>query len=130
MNRSTNRFLSATVAGCLSMHAPSWAQSALPDPLAAGWKGQTVCERLHEDANSRILRCVLPPNTGHERHFHPATYTYVLAGGKVRVTQESGTRELDIKTGAGSFSAGLEWHEVLNVGEQSLGFLLVETKSK
>jgi hypothetical protein len=35
----------------------------LPDPLAAGWKGEPVCEKLHEDEPLRILRCSFPPNS-------------------------------------------------------------------
>ena len=54
---------------------------ATPRPLgpliAAGWKGQPACEKLHEDDKLRVFRCVLQPGGGHERHFHPAHYTYV-----------------------------------------------------
>ena len=31
------------------------AASELPGPLQAGWQGQPVCERLHEDDQQRIL---------------------------------------------------------------------------
>jgi quercetin dioxygenase-like cupin family protein len=111
--------------------ASARAQSAqLPDPLAAGWKGQTTCEKLHEDETLRILRCVFPPNVGHEKHFHPSHYTYVLAGGKVQITSAAGTQELEVKTGAGRFSPAIEWHEMLNIGEQPVAFLIIEPKTK
>jgi hypothetical protein len=32
----------------------------LSDPLAAGWKGEKVCELLHQDSDQRILRCSFP----------------------------------------------------------------------
>lgn len=32
-----------------------------PDPLAAGWKGQAVCEVLQEDNSIRVLKCTFPP---------------------------------------------------------------------
>jgi hypothetical protein len=34
------------LSGAVSVHAQS---AQLPDALAAGWKGQTTCEKLHED---------------------------------------------------------------------------------
>ena len=46
----------------------------LPDPVAAGWQGRSVCEVLREDVDVRIFRCVFPPGVGHERHFHPTTF--------------------------------------------------------
>jgi beta-alanine degradation protein BauB len=100
----------------------------LPDPLGAGWKGQATCEKLHEDAKLRILRCVFPPNVGHERHFHAPHYVYVLDGGKVRVTSAAGTQEVEVKTGAGRMNPAIEWHEVLNVGETTMSYLIVEPK--
>jgi quercetin dioxygenase-like cupin family protein len=124
-------FTIAAVLLGLSGIGSAQSQSAqLPDPLTAGWKGQTICEKLHEDASVRIVRCVLPPNVGHEKHFHPPTYTYVLAGGKVRVTSAAGSQEVELKTGAGRFSPPIEWHELLNIGEQPMAFLLVEPKAK
>jgi len=35
--------------------------STLPDPLAAGWKGTSVCEQLNDDSEHRILRCTFKP---------------------------------------------------------------------
>jgi len=104
------------------------ATAQLPDALGAGGNGQTTCERLHEDAKVRILRCVFAPNVGHERHFHAPHFIYVLSGGKVRVTTAAGTQELETKTGAGRMSPAIEWHEVLNVGETTLSYLIVEPK--
>src|SRR5262245_2176925 len=73
----------------------------LPDALAAGWKGAKTCEKLFEDEKLRVARCTFPPGVGHERHFHPPHYLYVLGGGKVRVTDGNGTR--DAETTSGSF---------------------------
>jgi len=102
----------------------------LPDPLAAGWQGQKTCEKMHEDESVRILRCVFPPGVGHERHFHAPGYTYTLASGKVRITDASGTRDAEVKAGAGRFSGPIAWHELLNVGESTVAFLVVEPKLK
>ena len=59
---------------------------ALPDPVAAGWQGRSVCEVLREDDQVRIFRCVFPPGVGHERHFHPRHFGYALSGGTMRIT--------------------------------------------
>ena len=121
----------ALVAASLVVPLAAVAQSAttqLPDPLGAGWQGQATCEKLHEDAKMRILRCVFPPNVGHERYFHAPHYVYVLNGGKARVTNSAGTQEVESKTGASRMNPAIEWHEVLNVGETTMSYLIVEPK--
>jgi len=104
--------------------------SQLPDPLAAGWNGTTVCEKLHEDNDQRVLRCTFPPGVGHERHYHDKNFGYVLAGGRMRITDASGTREVDLVAGNSYASDGVEWHEVLNVGDNTVVYLLVEPLSR
>lgn len=101
---------------------------SLPDPLAAGWQGKPVCERLHEDEHHRILRCTFPPGVGHERHYHAPHFGYSLTGGRASITDASGTVEVDMVAGSSSVSEGVEWHEVLNTGENTIVYLLVEPK--
>jgi beta-alanine degradation protein BauB len=128
---SRSHLSSAFVATLLVVPLAAAAQQTttqLPDALGAGWKGQATCEKLHEDAKLRILRCIFPPNVGHERHFHAPHYVYVLDGGKVRVTSAEGTQEVAVKTGAGRMNSAIEWHEVLNVGETTMSYLIVEPK--
>jgi len=100
--------------------------SLLPDPLAAGWKGVSVCERLHEGENQRVLRCTFAPGVGHERHFHAPNFGYAVSGGRMQLTDASGTREVDLPTGSSFYSPGTEWHEVLNVGETTVVYLIIE----
>ena len=116
--------LLATVWGLAAWAAPG----ALPDPLAAGWNGKPVCERLHEDAAQRILRCTFAPGVGHERHFHDAHFGYTLSGGRMRIEDEKGVREVDVPTGSSFTSEGVAWHEVLNIGDTTSVFLIVEPK--
>ena len=101
----------------------------LPDPLAAGWQGEPVCEKLHEDEKLRVLRCTFPPGVGHERHFHPRHVGYTLAGGRMQITDASGTRVQDVPTGV-SFSNpdGIPWHEAVNVGDTTASYLMIEPK--
>lgn len=100
----------------------------LPDPLAAGWQGRSVCEKLHEDAHQRVLRCTFPPGVGHERHFHPRHFGYALSSGRMRITDAKGTREVEIKAQSNFASDGVDWHEVLNVGDTPVQYLIVEPR--
>jgi len=100
--------------------------SPLPDPLVAGWNGEKVCEQLHRDSDHRILRCTFAPAVGHERHYHDRNFGYVVAGGRMSITDASGTREVDLVAGSSFTSDGLDWHEVVNVGETTVVYLVVE----
>ena len=100
----------------------------LPDPLSAGWQGNPVCERLHEDEIKRVLRCTFAPQVGHERHFHSPNFGYALAGGRMRITDEKGVREVDLPTGSSFNSDGVAWHEELNIGNTTVVYLIVEQK--
>ena len=115
----------AVLVSCLAMIG-AHAKPPLPDPLAAGWNGAKVCEQLHRDDHHRILRCTFPPGVGHERHYHDKNFGYVVAGGRMSITDESGTREVDLVAGSNFTSDGLEWHEVMNVGDTTVVYLVVE----
>jgi len=104
------------------------ASHSLPDPLKAGWLGESVCEALHEDSYQRILRCKFAPGTGHERHFHAPHFGYAIEGGRMRITDSAGVREVDLPTGSSFTSVGVAWHEVLNVGGTTVIYLIIERK--
>ncbi len=99
----------------------------LPDPLAAGWNGEQVCKLLHENVHQRILRCTFPPGVGHEKHFHKAHFGYVIAGGKMRIFDDSGLREVDLLANYSWTSDGVSWHKVLNVGKTTSVYLIIES---
>lgn len=108
--------------------APAAAEPPLPDPLQAGWHGAPVCERLQEDARQRLLRCTFPPGGGHERHRHGPHLGYAIAGGRMRITDARGTREVELATGSSFASEGTPWHEVRNIGHSTVVYLIVEAK--
>ena len=87
-----------------------------------------MCEELHDDPAQRVLRCTFPPGVGHERHYHAPHFGYALAGGRMRLIDANGTREVDLATGSSYASDGVAWHEVLNVGETTVVYLIVEPK--
>ena len=102
--------------------------TGLPDPLTAGWNGASACEKLREDEELRVLRCTFPPGTGHERHHHRRHFGYALSGGRARITDDRGVREIDIASGSSFSSEGVVWHEMLNVGPSVIQYLIVEPK--
>ncbi|MDJ0653724.1 MAG: cupin domain-containing protein [Xanthomonadales bacterium] len=112
-----------------AMLVSSLAESlSLPDPLAAGWEGQAVCENLRDDRDMRVLRCTFPPGVGHEPHYHDPHFGYVLAGGLMRITDAGGTREVQLKAGQTANSEGVAWHEVINIGDSTVVYLIVEPR--
>ena len=113
---------------CMAAVATNADDSALPDPLEAGWRGVPVCEKLHEDNEQRILRYTFPPGVGHERHYHPKHFGYAIAGGRVRITDADGTRALSLETGSSYWSDGVAWHEIENTGGSTIVYLIVEPR--
>lgn len=104
--------------------------SARMDPLEAGWEGKPVCEVLEENEKVRALKCTFAPGVGHDRHFHAAHFGYTLAGGKFQIEDTTGTREVNVPTGYDFYNDGIDWHEVLNIGETTAVFLIIEPKEK
>jgi len=103
-------------------------ETDVPDALSVEWQGKKPCELLGEDPQIRIMRCTFPPGAKHVRHSHPATFNYVLSGGKVQVQDENGTRVAERPTGGHVDSPPVPQHEVTNVGDTTLQFLVVEKK--
>ena len=103
-------------------------KSKLPDPLEAGWQGVKVCEVLEDNEKIRTLKCTFPPGVGHEKHFHNPHFGYTIAGGKFRITDTDGTREVDVPTGYSFSKNKISTHEVLNIGETTAVFLIIEYK--
>jgi quercetin dioxygenase-like cupin family protein len=100
----------------------------LPDPLAAGWKGNEVCTLLEENDRVRVLKCTFPPGGGHERHYHKPHWGYALSGSTFQIKDKNGTRTAELATGSDFSSDGVEWHEVLNIGDSTAVYLIVEPK--
>lgn len=104
-------------------------KTSLPDPLQAGWNNESVCEVLEDNEKLRVLKCTFAPGVGHERHFHAAHFGYTIKGSKFQITDTTGTRVVNVPTGYEFYNAGIEWHEVLNVGDSTAVFLIMEPKT-
>ena len=100
---------------------------SLPDPLEAGWEGKKVCEVLEDNPKMRILKCTFPPGVGHEKHYHNPHFGYTIKGGKFRITDSTGTREVDIPDGY-TFKNDRVEHEVLNIGDSTSVYIIIEPK--
>lgn len=119
------------LAGCLAAKAGedvTEAAQALPNPLQAGWKGEKVCELLFENDKVRAARCTFPPGVGHERHYHPPHFGYILQGSTMRTTNADGVVERVLQAGATWWSDGIVWHEALNIGDTTGIYLIIEPK--
>lgn len=101
----------------------------LPDPLEAGWNGKDVCEVLKEDESQRILKCTFAPNVGHEKHYHAPHFGYTLKGGTFRITDDNGTKEIDVKDGTTWNKTERTTHHVLNIGNTTSVYLIIEPKN-
>lgn len=100
----------------------------LPDPLEAGWNGQSVCEVLEDNKELRLLRCTFPPNVGHEKHYHNPHTGYTITGSTFRITDSEGTREVNVPEGYTFTNDSITEHEVLNIGNSTAVFLIMEYK--
>ena len=119
----------STSSALLLIAAGVVADEPLPDPLAAGWEGEAVCELIHDGIRQRVLRCSFPPGVGHERHYHAPHVGYVLEGGRMQITDSKGTRVVETEANSSWQSDGVEWHEVVNVGETATSYLIIEPKN-
>lgn len=106
----------------------SMVENQLPDPLAAGWAGEKVCAVVKENDKLRVLKCVFAPGVGHEKHYHNPHVGYTLVGGKFRLIDSKGTREVNVPIGSSFGSEQVTIHEVLNVGDTTAEFLIIEYK--
>lgn len=104
-------------------------ENPLPDPLKAGWNNQSVCEIVEDNPKIRVLKCTFAPGVGHERHYHAAHFGYTIKGSKFRIKDTTGTRDVNVPTGTDFYNDGIEWHEVLNIGDSTAVFLIIEPKT-
>ena len=101
---------------------------SLPDPLLAGWNNSAVCELLEDNDKVRVLKCTFAPGVGHEKHYHNPHFGFALSGSTFRIKDASGNRDVEIHSNTSFYSDGTEWHEVLNIGDSTAIFLIMEPK--
>ena len=75
-----------------------------------------------------VLKCTFAPGVGHEKHYHNPHFGYTLVGSTFRIKDTSGTREINVPTGSSFSKEDVTIHEVLNIGDSTAVFLIVEYK--
>ena len=60
-------------------------------------------------------------------HHHPEHMVYVLKGGKLRLTSEGKTQDLNLEEGKAMFLSAQD-HEATNIGDTTVDLLVVELK--
>lgn len=100
----------------------------LPDPYEAGWQGEKVCEVLEDNDELRVLKCSFAPGVGHEKHYHNPHFGYALVGGTFKITDSTGTRVASFPTGYSWTKDMVTQHQVLNVGDSTSVYLIIEYK--
>jgi quercetin dioxygenase-like cupin family protein len=127
-NKMLKLTLNVTYACTLLLIASCNNQQSLPDPLEAGWNGEVVCEVIDDNDKLRVLKCTFAPNVGHEKHYHNPHYGYTIAGSRFRIKDSTGTKEVNVPTGYSFSKDKISTHEVLNIGDSTAVFLIIEYK--
>jgi quercetin dioxygenase-like cupin family protein len=94
------------------------------DPLMSA---SNVYEFINESNRMRILKVTFKPGDTAKMHHHPEHMAYVLKGGKLRLTSEGKTQDLDLKEGSAVFLEEQN-HEATNMGNTVIDLLVVELK--
>lgn len=80
-----------------------------------------------ENDRVRVLTVTFQPGDKAVMHHHPDHVVYVLKGGKMKLTSQGKTDNLDLKTGDAVF-LNAQSHEAENIGQTTLDLLVVELK--
>ena len=84
---------------------------------------------LLENDNVRVIEYALAPGERDEWHTHPAKVSWVLSGGKLRISlADSSSFEAEEKQGAASWMSALPRHYARNIGDTPVRIVLVEPK--
>jgi len=94
------------------------------DPMKVA---SNVYKFLNENEKVRVLEVVFKPHDTAKLHHHPEHVVYVLKGGKLRLTSEGKTQDMDLNTGSVVFLKEQN-HEATNVGNSDIDLIVFELK--
>ena len=109
-------------------------------PLIAGTSAATEVDAvtsspdrfkvLLDNEHVRVIEYSLLPGERDDWHTHPPKISYVVAGGKLRITTENGESFLaDEQSGTAAWMGSLGSHFAENIGATPVRILLVEVKA-
>ncbi|HKM60591.1 MAG TPA: cupin domain-containing protein [Candidatus Bathyarchaeia archaeon] len=94
------------------------------DPMKVA---SNVYKFINENDRVRVLEVVFKPGDTAKMHHHPEHVVYVLKGGRLKLTSEGKTQELDLKQGSVVFLKEQD-HEATNNSKSDIDLLVVELK--
>ena len=109
-------------------------------PLIAGISAATEVDAVNsspdkfkvllDNEHVRVVEYSLLPGERDDWHTHPPKVSYVIAGGKLRITTENGESFLaDEQSGTAAWMGSLGSHFAENIGPTPVRILLVEVKA-
>ena len=94
------------------------------DPLTSAGN---VYRFLNENERVRVLEVVFKPGDIAAMHHHPEHVAYVLKGGRLRLTSEGSTQDIDLNEGSVVFLKEQN-HEAKNIGNSTIDLVVFELK--
>jgi quercetin dioxygenase-like cupin family protein len=94
------------------------------DPLVSA---KNVYKFINENNRMRVLKVTFELGATAKMHHHPQHMAYVLKGGKLKLTSEGKSQDLDLKEGSAVF-LDAQNHEATNIGDSVIDLLVVELK--
>lgn len=94
------------------------------DPIITA---SNVYKFLNENYRVRVLQVVFKPGDIAKMHHHPEHVVYVLSGGRMRMTSDGKTDDLDLKAGSVVFLKAQN-HEAKNIGTSTIDLIVLELK--
>jgi quercetin dioxygenase-like cupin family protein len=82
---------------------------------------------INENDRMRVFKATFKPGDIAKMHHHPPHMVYVLKGGKMKMTSEGKSQEMNLEEGKGLFLAEQN-HEATNIGNTIIDLLVVELK--
>src|SRR6478672_3198557 len=103
-------------------------QPMYPTPCQSSGRATTPVKSCSRNAQVLVARCTFPPGAMHVCHSHPSYLSYVVSGGQAQIQDEKGVRKVNVVAGALADVPPTPWHELTNVGDTTLQFVVVEKK--
>ena len=96
----------------------------MKDPMITA---SNVYNLLNENDRVRVLQVIFKPGDIAKMHHHPDHAVYAVTGGRLSLTSEGKTQEIDIKPESVMFLDAQD-HEAKNIGNTTIKLVVMELK--